>query len=150
MQLRSMSLIIAVLCLAAWQLPLCGQQIAGGNDSGPQITIRLVAASDTGKTENAQALGDVLPLFEGNMHYTSYALVCKHEAVVMEGLRVKLDNGFAVSLSEVKKNVCTVTVDRAGKALVTTRLRLEAGRPVVLSGFPDRSGVTFIVVINIR
>ena len=58
MELRKMKLVLAVLCLAAWQLPLCGQQTAGGNDSGPQITIRLVAASDTGKTENAQALGD--------------------------------------------------------------------------------------------
>lgn len=142
------------LCLAAllWLPGLAAdaQKLAGGDTGGPTMSIRLIAAANSGKTENAAALGDILPLLEDNLRrYASYALVCQRQAVIMEGTRIKLDRGLSVTVSGIKDKTCTVAVDRRGKTLVSTRLRLEPGRPVILGGFPEDDGTTLILVITL-
>jgi len=116
-------------------------------ESGVHLTARLVAASMDTTTEATHALDDVLPLFQENLKFNTYRLVCKRTFEVTDGLRVKLESDITLALGETRKNQCTVQVERHGKPLLTSRFRFDSGHPVVLGGFPEEKGNTLIIVL---
>ena len=126
---------------------------AGATDASMvpmRISARLIAASDAPVAEAGSELADLLPLLKDNLKFNSFRLICRRNFVAMEDLRVKLDEGMSLVISQIKKETGTFQVERRGKILLNTRLRLEAGRPVVLvlAGFTNESGATLILVLG--
>jgi len=120
---------------------------AAAENAGVHLTARLVAASMDTTADATESLDDVLPLFQENLKFNTYRLVCKRAFNVTDGLRIKLERDITLVLGEARKNQCTVQVERNGKALLTSRFRFDRGHPVVLGGFPEEKGNTLIIVL---
>ena len=120
-------------------------QQGAGEPPPMQVTARLVEAS-ADAAPNAPELADVLPLLQELLKFNSYQLVCSRTFPPTEGLRVKLERGQTFVVSNVKGNEFTVTVDRGGKTILTMRVKLQPGRPVVFNVPSDRGHSYFIVL----
>ena len=120
---------------------------AAAEDAGVHLTARLVSASMDASSDASEPLADVLPLFQENLKFNTYRLVCKRAFDITDGLRVKLERDMTLVLGEARKNQCTVQVERHGKPLLTSRFRFDHGHPVVLGGFPEDNGNTLIIVL---
>ena len=138
----------AILFLTVGQcLPTWAQMGAGGG-APLQVSARLIEASSEGNAV-APELNDVKPLLQELLRFTSYQLVCARTFPAMNGLRVKLERGQTFVVSEVKRNEMTVSVDRGGKAVLSMRVVLVSGRPVIFN-VPSTRGHNYFIVLNTR
>jgi hypothetical protein len=145
---RRASLLAALLLLAAGLCaPAFAQQGAGGPPP-PQVTARLIEASSDNQP-NSPELADVLPLLQELLRFNSYQMVCSRNFPVTEGLRVKLEHGQTFVVSNVKGNEFTVSVDRGGKTILSMRVKMEPGRPVVFA-VPSTRGHSYFIVLTAR
>jgi len=145
--LRAAFLAVAMFLAASLFAPAFAQQGAGGPPP-LQVTARLVEAFSDG-TPNAPELADVLPLLQELLKFNSYQMVCSRTFPATEGLRVKMERGQTFVVSNVKGNEFTVSVDRGGKTILTMRVKLQPGRPIVFNVPSDR-GHSYFVVLTAR
>ncbi len=137
----------AILLLTpAFTLPAAAQ--AGGGQAPIMVAARLVAASSTGNTVSPE-LADVVPLLQETLRFTSYQLACARHFPLGERI-VKLEKGLTLGISKVENNECTVTVNRQGRPLVSMRVRLAPGHPVVVGSIPDADGSSLFVVLTAK
>ena len=145
---RRVSFLTAALFLiVSLSVPAFVQQGVGGPPS-PQVTARLVEAFFDGKP-NVPELADVLPLLQELLKFNSYQMVCTRTFPAIEGLRVKMERGQVFVISNVKDNEFTVSVDRGGKTILTMRVKLQSGRPVVFN-VPSSRGHNYFVVLTAK
>jgi hypothetical protein len=139
-----------------------------GEWDGPTLRARLIVASDTGRTEQVKELQDVLPLLEDNLRYRSYRMIARRRVAfrsdaelafdkpdpkdrqsVIPGLtredRSLLDK-LSLVLTDVEDSAAVVVFRREKRNLLRVKLRLRAGRPVVLGALPVESDKMILVI----
>ena len=129
-------------------LSLAGAAEAAGEENNI-LSVRLVAAEKADSPANDSALKDVLPLLQKNLKFDSYRLVTTRKQPLRPQTRVTLDFGYEVRLTDVSAQTATVKMFRKRQALLSTRLRLKTGHPVILGGFQHDDDTTLIVVLTL-
>ena len=146
-RLASLLAAAALFLVASLGAPAFAQ--AGAGDGAPlQVSARLVEASAEGNAI-APELDDVKPLLQELLRFTSYQLVCARTFPVMEGLRVKLERGQTFVVSAVRRHEMTVSVDRGGKTILSMRVSLVPGRPIIFN-VPSTRGHNYFIVLTPR
>ena len=138
----------AILFLTASLCQSTFAQMGTGGGVPLQVSARLIEASSEGNA-TAPELNDVKPLLQELLRFTSYQLVCARTFPAIDGLRVKLERGQTFVLSEVKRNEMNVSVDRGGKTILTMRVVLVPGRPVIFN-VPSTRGHNYFIVLTTR
>ena len=123
-------------------------QLGAGGGAPLQVSARLIEASTEGNAVTPE-LDDVKPLLQELLRFTSYELVCARTFPAIDELRVKLDRGQTFVLSNVRHNEMTVSVDRAGKTILSMRVVLVPGRPVVFN-VPSTRGHNYFIILTTR
>ena len=153
------------LCLLAGACWLLAGAAGHGAVLGQAITVRLVAAVtaaaptrgidhavagvDAAGRVGGDGLADVLPLLRGNLGFSDYRLVSSRRMILAEGAAAELGDGLRLQVRDIGARHCTLHISRGAQELLSTRLRLAPGRPLVLGGFPAGDGArTLMVVIS--
>jgi len=154
------------LCLLAGIGWLLAGAAGHGAVLGQAITVRLVAAVtaaappargidhavagvDAAGRVGGGELDDVLPLLRGNLGFSDYRLVSSRRLIIAEGAAAELGDGLRLQIRDIGARHCTIYIFRGAQELLSTRLRLAPGRPLVLGGFPAGDGArTLMVVIS--
>lgn len=126
---------------------LCATGAQAAADAAP-VTVRLISASKAAAKEDDAALADVLPALRDNLKFESFRLEATGKLVLEEGRSTALGTAFKVAVTAVAQENFTVTVNKNGKAVLKTRLKLVTGRPVIFGGFPGTNGEALIIVIT--
>ena len=113
------------------------------------VRIRFIAASPTGDPPSPRGpFQDLLPLLR-NLRFKSFESVTDTTVPLRAGATARLRYGYTVEFTTVDATMATVRVVRNRKALLSTRLRLVPGKPVLLGGFPHQGDSRLIIVLTL-
>mgnify|MGYP006293340745 CR=1 FL=1 len=116
----------------------------------PALRVRFIAASPTGQLPGRQKqFKDILPLLK-NLRFRSFRAVNDTYTDLKRGAHSDLRYGYRVELTSVRGNAVSVRVRRNRKALLSTRLTLRPGKPVLLGGFPHEDDEKLIIVMTLE
>ena len=138
-QAAIMGQLISVRLVAA----VTGRVSAGGIDTA----VATVDSSKMNRDADAKALSDVLPLLRGNLGFSKYQLVNQRQMTVEDGATADLGEALTLEIGNVGARHCTIRISRHGQELLSTRVRLAPGRPLVLGGFPAGAGARTLMVV---
>ena len=133
-----------ILCLAAWPAPAR----AAAETALQHVQIRVIAAGNSGPQEKNAGLTDVLPFLKETLRYSSYQLLSTRTVTPAENLRVSLDSGLTLAFRELRGRSCTVNLERRGQLVVTTRVNLLPGQPIIVGPVPEPGGTVLLTVLN--
>jgi hypothetical protein len=109
------------------------------------LSIRLVEATN-GEGVSSSGLEDVVEVLKRNLAYQNYTLA--GEATV--GLPAKGETrqlrNYTVVFSGPKDNL-SITVKQGSKRLLATTVKIESGTPLILGGFPSKTGKMVLVFV---
>lgn len=135
--------VVSVRLVAA----MTGNPVAGG---GIDTAVATVESAKTSRdAADAKALSDILPLLRGNLGFSNYQLISQRRMTVEDGAAADLGEDLTLEIGNIGAKHCTIRISRQGQELISTRVRLAPGRPLVLGGFPAGDGShTCMVVIT--
>lgn len=136
----------AMAALMALAMSLAARPAAAQDRGGAMLDVRMVEA----RTEAGPAdprLNDIQGELKRNLPYGSFEMVERTALSSEDGVA---HLGSYTIRASGGKDACQVTIERNGKILVQTRLRLERGKPAVLGGFANERGGRILFVIVLR
>ncbi len=117
---------------------------ADGATGASTLSIRLVEASRSVAPSSAD-LGDVTEILQRNLPFASYTLQGTQNLPLPASQTVGL-GGYTVACSGPAQEL-QVVVQRGGRVLISTVLRLQDGTPVIVGGFPSANGRLILVFV---
>lgn len=111
---------------------------------GTTLSVRLVEASNNGAGVDP-GLADVAGLLQGSLRFTRYRLVAQKRMRLPASQTVTLA-GYAVQCEGPQRGL-RIRVRSKGTGLLDTTANLRDGKPLVLGGFPAKSGKLILVFL---
>ena len=136
------------LCLALCLAAGSGPAPAAAETPVQRVQIRVISAGNGSPQEKTDGITDVLPFLKENLRYSSYRLLSTRTVTPAENLRVSLDSGLTLTFRELRGHTCTVSLERRGQPVVTTRVNLLPGRPIIAGPVPEPGGAVLLTVLN--
>jgi hypothetical protein len=127
---------------------LCAMGLSAGIVlAGPELSIRLVEASNSGQGAGG-GLEDVAQLLKDNLPFDSFRLLAEKSMGLPANGSVALAEGIVVKCSGDQGNL-SVTIERGRKEQIRNTIELRKDSPFIVGGFPSGKGKT-IVVLRLR
>ncbi|MFA4943326.1 MAG: hypothetical protein WC789_01335 [Lentisphaeria bacterium] len=144
-----------LLLAAAWLLlllPATAPSLHAQDRAAAEIRVRLLHATTGGDAPGDHAeLADLLPVLRANLKADAFRLLAARDVTPTAGQRVALGSGLVLTFTEATPDgLCSVILERQQKAILTTRVRLRPGKPVILGGIPHPAGGSLLVVLSTR
>lgn len=112
---------------------------------GTALSVRLVEASP--KTSNSSGgLEDVVGILARNLPYTSFTLQGEQTLTLPTRQTVQI-GGFTVTCTGTQQEL-QLAIQRGGRVLISTILRLQDSTPVIVGGFPSANGKQIFVLVS--
>jgi hypothetical protein len=109
------------------------------------LSMRLVEASNTGSGIE-KSLGDVASALKAQLPFSSYKLIASGATTLpANGSRTSL-GGYTVTCAGPQTSL-TIQITKGRQQLANTTVNLRSGRPLLLGGFPSKSGKLIVVFI---
>ena len=123
--------------------------LAGGPLSADTLRIRMIRAVQEASEGVAPALHDVLPVLRSTLAFKSYLLDA--DATLPLPANGELARvGIYQVLCEGAADRLTVQIRRGGKRILRTVATVRRDQPVILGGFPARSGGTRMFILTVE
>jgi hypothetical protein len=117
---------------------------AGVALAGPELSIRLVEASNSGQGTGG-GLDDVAQLLKDNLPFDSFRLLASKSMALPANGSVSLAEGIVVKCSGDQGNL-DVTIERGRKERVRNTIELRKDSPFIVGGFPSGKGKTIVIL----
>ncbi len=112
------------------------------------VSVRLVRASNSDTTID-HSLQDVAPALQKSLVFKSYRQVAVQKLTLpAQGQSASL--GVYRITATGSRDKLLIGIHQGRKALVNTSVSLKRGKPVILGGFPDKSGAKMIFVFVLK
>ena len=133
MHMKRIKMILAILLACA-----------GTGWGGTVLSVRLVETSKTVE-ESSPGLEDVVEVLSRNLPFNSFTLLGNH-AMELPARQTFRMRGFTVRCYGRQEELM-VAIMRRDKVLISTLIRLQDGKPVILGGFPSEKGRRVFVFV---
>ena len=123
---------------------LCALLFAATSYAG-SLNIRVIQASNNGQGISGD-IADIQPLLKSNLPFSRFDLLGAQTTALPASGQVQLAGGFTLKCSGPQNNL-SVELSRNGRALLSTVLALQAGKPVILGGVPSGENKLLVVLV---
>jgi len=113
--------------------------------AGPTLSIRLVAATKQA-AGGTRGLSDVAPVLEQNLPFSGFRHVASTTMSLPATGQTKKLNSYTVTCSGPQHDLAIV-VRRGRKRLLSTKVSLQANKPLIVGGFPVEGGKMMLIFL---
>jgi hypothetical protein len=119
--------------------------VAAAAHAAPTLSVRLVEASREGGGVGRD-LGDVAAVLQQNMPFDTFRLLSSRTMRLPGDQQHDMGSGYAVRCAGEQQSLA-ITVSRDGRVVLRSTVALRDETPLILGGFPSRSGKIIIVLV---
>lgn len=107
------------------------------------LDVRMVEATQVQQPRDPR-LRDVQHLLESNLPFASFVMIERVAVSAVDGTAT-LEGGYTLR-ARGGSDLCRLTLERDGKTILQTQIRLKGDKPLVLGGFQGRKGKILLVI----
>lgn len=131
---------IAVLGIILASLFVSAQVVEAGD-----LTVRLVAASNN-DSASSKELSDVIELLKKTLAFKSYSLKGSSSVALPAANKTISLGGYSVKC-DGNQGKLEIVVKKSGKVLLSTKVSLKSGKPLILGGFPQGANKLVLIFV---